>query len=343
MEGLKSVALVGTGAVGSAYVEAYVQLGVPIIGYDVNEERIARLQTRGLPVLHMSQFQDSEAEIILVCVGTPQGENGAIFTEYILSAIKTIGEWIPKRVAHGIYPVVAIRSTMFPGLTLSTMLPALEEASGLVAGTDFGLAHVPETLRETDALTDALNPWIIVIGEYDKRGSQILQEFFLTVMSLGENEPAPIKVSTVQAAEAAKFILNTRNATIISFYNMWALMLASMGITPQEAIDLSVFMGETPLNSWYGTVVGAAYGGACLPKEVAAFLHMADRLQVNASLLEGVHSINEQLKQMAAEGKAMPTTIKGYRRQAAQQLLNAAILAAQQRAADEPKPAEDEI
>lgn len=342
VSGIPNIAIAGTGAVGEAILTVYKKFGFPVKGYDVNEERIQRLQAEGLPVHHMSEFEHSQADIVFVCVGTPQGENGAMHTEYILSALDTIGRWIPSRHAQGRYPVIAIRSTMFPGLCQSTMLPALESASGMAAGTHFGFQHVPEQLRESDREKDAEFPWSIVIGGYDAQGTDILLKFFKAVLTHTGNTEVPIRVTSVFNAEAAKFIMNVRNATRISLTNTWGLMLNQMGESAQEAIDLSVILGEET-NVWYGTVAGAPYGGACLPKEVAMAIYMGKQLGVDVSLLEGVQHVNQTMLDRAAAGEAMRVVIHGYRRKNAKDLLEGAIRAAQELAESSAPPAEDEI
>jgi UDP-glucose 6-dehydrogenase len=172
-------------------------------------------------------------------------------------------------------------------------------------------------LRETDAFHDSLNLWQVVIGELDKRTGDVLEEMFTPV--LGVDKDKLLSRVPVSVAEAAKVLLNSFNATIISYYNMMGLLLNTLDIDAQAAIDLSVRMGEGSLNSWYGTRTGMPYGGKCLPKDVAALLAMARAAQENGldvpmHQLQATQDINDAMLQLANQGKA-PAPIKaGFRR-----------------------------
>src|SRR5204862_5287435 len=74
--------------------------------------------------------------------------------------------------------VVVIRSTIFPGTMRSTVIPALEQSSGMTAGRDFGLCHNPEFLREGSAVKDFYYPPKTVIGEVDAASGDTLATFY---------------------------------------------------------------------------------------------------------------------------------------------------------------------
>ena len=311
------VAVIGTGVVGSGVLKTWVTRGYEVTGFDVNHQTIERLNIEGYDVQHMNQFHTCDAEVLFICISTPQSEDGSIFLDYLMTGIDIIGSWIKSRARSNHYPMIVMRSTMLPNLSQDIILPAFHKASDCIAGKDFGYAHLPEILRETDAFSDSLNIWQVVIGELDKRTGDVLENMFTPV--LGANKQELLSRVPVNVAEAAKIIMNTYNATIISYYNMMGQLLQTLGIDAQLAIDLSVRMGEGSLNSWYGTLAGMPYGGKCLPKDVAALLAMAQDL--NESILptymhqlQATQQVNDEMLLLADKGKVPKPIKSGFRR-----------------------------
>src|SRR5690606_25105297 len=114
---------------------------------------------------HMDDFINCQADMVFICISTPQSEvDGSVYLEYMRAGLKTMGPWLMKRIALGHYPMVVMRSTMLPKLSQCEIIPQLEAHSGMKAGVDFGYAFMPEILRETDANQDEANIWQIVIG-----------------------------------------------------------------------------------------------------------------------------------------------------------------------------------
>ncbi|MEM7797586.1 MAG: NAD(P)-binding domain-containing protein [Chloroflexota bacterium] len=312
------IGVVGTGVVGCGVLKAWVTRGYEVVGFDVNFQTIDRLRLEGYEVYHMQEFaKRCEADLLFVCISTPQSDDGSIYLDYLLSGIDILGPWIDQRVKLGQYPMIVMRSTMLPNLSKNKVIPALEETSGQVAGESFGYAHLPEILRETDALEDSLNIWQVVIGELDRYTGDTLEEMFTPI--LGSRKEKLLTRVPVSVAEASKIIMNTYNATIISYFNMMGELLTSLEIDAQMAIDLSIRMGEGSLNSWYGTLAGMPYGGKCLPKDVAALLAMARQVKehgvdVPMFQLEATQKLNDHMLELSDSGHA-PAPIKaGFRR-----------------------------
>lgn len=103
-----------------------------------------------------------ETDLSIVCVGTPSQANGNLDLRYI----RRISEQIAQALRHkSTFHVVVIRSTVLPGTMREVVIPILEEYSGKRAGTDFGVCHNPEFLREGSAVKDFNSPPKTVIGE----------------------------------------------------------------------------------------------------------------------------------------------------------------------------------
>ncbi len=326
MQGEIKLAIVGTGVVGQGILYAWIKRGYQVAGYDVNPNTIQKLRDNGVDAYDMSEFQQCDADMIFVCISTPRSEvDGSIYLEYMYDGLSKIGNWINHRAKTGNYPMIVMRSTMLPTLSRNGIIPHLEEMSGLTAGQDFGYAHLPEILRETDALDDSENVWQVVIGKLDDTTALTLKQMF--EQELGDASEKLISIVPVEVAEAAKVIVNTLNATIISYFNMMGDFLRELQIDGQKAIDLAVRMGEASLNCWYGTASGYPYGGKCLPKDVAALLAMANERGYNLAQLHATQLINMHLEQRAERGEAPQPIIGGFRRASAKALREGSLAA----------------
>jgi UDP-N-acetyl-D-mannosaminuronate dehydrogenase len=323
------LAVIGCGVVGGGILHTWHERGYRITAYDVNPETIARHRANGIAADSMDNFMNSTADMLFVAIATPQSEvDGSIFLDYMRSGLAVIGPWLKARVEAGHYPMVVMRSTMLPKLSEREIIPRLQEHSGLTAGIDFGYAHMPEILRETDANHDEANIWQVVIGALDERTADTLVK--MLGAELGPERERLMSVVPVDVAEASKVIVNTFNATVISYFNQMWVLLEAMGINAQDAIDLARRMGEGSLNRWYGTAAGFPYGGKCLPKDVAATLALARGEQIDMPQLQGTRDVNDILVDFSEQGR-VPAPVKGgFRRMSASQLREMALQALDQ-------------
>lgn len=326
MKDLIKLAVVGSGVVGQGILHTWHNRGYNITGYDVNPETIVKLRGQGFSAEHMNDFMNSSADMLFIAISTPQSEiDGSIFLDYMRAGLQTIGPWLKKRTDEGHYPMVVMRSTMLPKLSEREIIPKLEAHSGLKAGVHFGYAHMPEILRETDANEDESHIWQVVIGALDERTGQTLAK--MLGPELGLEHEHLMTIVPVDVAEASKIIVNTFNATLISYFNQMGLLLKQLGIDGQQAIDLAVRMGEGSLNFWYGTASGFPYGGKCLPKDVAATLALAAQENIEMPQLAATRTVNDILVDLAKQGEVPQPVKGGFRRMNAPRLRMQALIA----------------
>jgi GDP-mannose 6-dehydrogenase len=329
MEQQPTLAIVGTGVVGQGVLYSWLERGYDVTGYDVDRDTIQKLRDDNVEAFHMDEFYDRcDADMVFVCIATPRSEkDGSIFLDYMIDGLQTLGPWVQKRVHEGHYPHIVMRSTMLPKLSEREILPRLEEYSGCSVKDDFGYAHLPEILRETDAVEDSNNIWQVVIGKVDDPTAEKLYEMFARELrqSVNGDHEKMISVVPVDVAEASKVLVNTFNATVISYYNMMDEFLDELDIDAQEAIDLAVRMGEGKLNRWYGTVAGFPYGGKCLPKDTAAMLAMADDENLPLVQLHATRQVNHHMKDRAENGEVPDAVKDGFRRAPAEMLQESTI------------------
>ena len=218
-----------------------------------------------------------DTDASFVCVGTPSDPSGAVGLKYVKSACADIGAAIA---AKGKFHSVIIRSTIVPGTMNEVCIPALEKASGLVAGKDFGVGYYPEFLRESTAIADYYDPGLIVFGAEDPYTESILKD-------INANMPVPSNVVTLRTAEAVKYASNSWRAVKVTFANEIGNIAKAAGVDGQQVMKL--ICTDTKVNiSPYFMKPGFAFGGSCLPKDVRALMHLASEKGVASPLLDAV-------------------------------------------------------
>lgn len=199
-----------------------------------------------------------QAEVILLCVGTPSQLDGSLNLSFLENVVREVAANLAVASA---FPVIAIRSTVPPG-TLARCEKIVAEATGGVPGEDFGVVLNPEFLREGSALADFENPAYTLIGTDHQQAIEVMTKLYAYLQ-------APLLTTTVGAAEIIKYVNNSFHALKITFANEVGVLCKSYGIDSHEVMDL--VCRDTKLNiSPVYLKPGFAYGGSCLPKDLAA-------------------------------------------------------------------------
>ena len=181
-----------------------------------------------------------------------------------------------------------IKSTVVPGTTQDLVKPILEKESKKKCGSDFGLCMNPEFLRQGSAFEDTIHTDRIVIGEYDKKSGDTLENLYKDFY--GKNTPPTIR-TTLSTAELIKYASNSLLATKISFINTIANICEKIPgadvKTVAPAMGLDKRIGPLFLNA------GLGYGGSCFPKDVKALIAHSKNLGYHLTLLESVENVNK--------------------------------------------------
>jgi nucleotide sugar dehydrogenase len=222
-----------------------------------------------------------QAEMSLVCVGTPSGTRGGADLSYVRRAAADIAAALravspPASGYHG----VVIRSTVPPGTVDEVVAPAL---AGVPAAT--GIAMCPEFLREGTGIADFFGAPLIVAGTADPRAAEVIT----TLFSFLER---PVRVVPVRVAEALKYACNAFHATKVSFANEIARLLRVLGVDAREVMSLVCEDQVLNVSAAY-LRPGFAFGGSCLPKDLRSLLHLARAHGVDLPLLAGTLATNE--------------------------------------------------
>jgi len=305
------ISVIGAGYVGLTTAACLAQLDHDVLCSESDLDKLAKLQNGVLPIFepHLEQVVRltmasgklrfgstieaiEHGQTIFICVGTPPLPNG----DADLSAIEGVARAIAKR-ASG-YKLVVEKSTVpvQTGAQLKKYLAVLG-ANGL----DYDIASNPEFLREGTAVEDFLHPDRIVVGVESPRAERLLREIYEPIVKQSFTCPVhsdcarakdPVfLVTDISSAELIKHASNSLLAMKISFINMVANLCEVVGADVTkvaQGMGLDPRIGPAFLNP------GIGFGGFCLPKDVQAFIRIAEKSGCDFSLLKEVEKINQQ-------------------------------------------------
>ena len=254
---------------------AAIARGVPPFSENGLAERLREALGSGRLRASASCSGAAEADVIFIVVGSPSLPDGSLDVSAVKAASESVAEAI--RGAAG-YRVVAVRSTVLPGTTEGVV------AKALAGCADFGLAMVPEFLREGTALEDFDRPERIVMGCPDARVRGVLEELHAPFS-------CPKVFVDIRTAEMIKYASNAFLASRIALVNETANLCHKMGI------DVDQVMKGVGMDSRIGrgySSAGAGFGGSCLPKDVSALAFHARKEGVDVPVLHAILESNKR-------------------------------------------------
>jgi GDP-mannose 6-dehydrogenase len=296
------VAVFGLGYVGSVTAAALARDGHEVVGVDPAAPKVESIRAGRAPVLEpgldeltarmvregrLRATDDpadalADAELSLLCVGTPSRRDGSLDLRYVRQVAEQIGSKL-SLVAPG--HVVVVRSTVLPGSTREHVIPVVEQAAGRAAGDRWDVAVNPEFLREGVSLEDYDRPSRILVGE---RAPGVGER----VMALYERVTAERFVVPLEVAEAVKYTDNAFHALKIAFANEAARVWSTRGADPARVME--IFASDRKLNASPAYLrPGFAFGGSCLPKDLRALTSAAREANVRIPVLDAVLASNE--------------------------------------------------
>jgi GDP-mannose 6-dehydrogenase len=292
----------GLGYVGTVSAACLAHEGHEVIGVDPEATKVELINTGKAPIIEKDIGQIVErqvatgrlsattgitvavedADLFLICVGTPSLPNGDIDLKYVRRVCEQVGGVLRN---HQGAPAVVLRSTMLPGTMREVVIPILETVSGRRAGVDFGICINPEFLREGSAVHDYFNPSKTVIGELNRASGDL-------AASLYAKMPGTLIRTDIDTAEMAKYADNAWHALKVGFANEIGNICKGLEVDSHRVMD--IFCQDTKLNlSSRYLKPGFAFGGSCLPKDVRALLHRAKSLDLTLPILGSILPSNE--------------------------------------------------
>jgi GDP-mannose 6-dehydrogenase len=299
----QNVVVFGLGYVGCVTAACLASLGHRVSGVDKDENKVASILGGKSPffepglepivaeMVRLGRLTATvdpapvlqEADIALVCVGTPSARNGNLALDQLQRVFTDLQQHISQRRLL----IVAVRSTVFPGTTEELAAPLLRDNPCVRVVSN------PEFLREGVAVRDFREPSLLVVGGDDPEAVRRVAELYATL-------PVEPSLVSLRTAEMIKYCCNAFHALKISFANEVGTMAAQLGISPDEV--MTAFCSDTRLNiSPAYLKPGFAFGGSCLPKDLRALTYRALRMDLKLPLLESILPSNERHLERAVQ------------------------------------------
>src|SRR5579875_951983 len=304
------VSIFGLGYVGSVMAACLAYKGHGVMGVDVNPVKVELVNSGRSPIVEARMEEitaeahrccrlhattDVEAavcqtDISFVCVGTPSQANGKLDLSHMIRVSEQIGSALRrKETPHW----VVIRSTVLPGTTELTVVPAIEAASGRRAGDGFAVVYNPEFMREGSAVADFFEPPYTVLGARQPQDAIPVREIYGWV-------PNRIFETSIRVAELVKYASNAFHAVKVSFANELGTLAKRLDVDAEAVTE--IFTSDTRLNiSPAYLSPGFAFGGSCLPKDVRALSYRARELDLKLPLIESLMPSNQEHIERAVE------------------------------------------
>src|SRR5690348_3204897 len=234
----RRIAVIGLGYVGLPVAVAFARSGVPVVGFDIDQGRIAELtaghdRTREVESSELRQpalaFESdpgklTPADFFIVTVPTPIDPANRPDLRALLSASETVGAVLKRG------DIVVYESTVYPGAIEEDCAPVLERASGLVCGRDFTLGYSPERINPGDR-QHRFETIVKVVSGQDAKTLDVVAAVYGSVVTAGIHRAPSIKV-----AEAAKVIENTQRDLNIAFMNELSAIFHALGIDTNDVL-----------------------------------------------------------------------------------------------------------
>ena len=303
-----NVTIIGTGYVGLVSGACLADVGNSVLCLDSNPEKIQQLSEGRIPifepglepVVHRNRDAGrlrfstdaaaavAHAELQIIAVGTPPGEDGSADLQHVLAAARSVGRHMQG------WKLIATKSTVPVGTADKIRKAVTEELEKRGAQLEFSVVSNPEFLKEGAAVEDFMRPERVILGSEDPRAIALLRQLYAPFQRSHER----IMVMSVRSAELTKYAANSMLATRISFMNEIANLAEALGADIEE---VRRGIGADPRIGYHFLYPGAGFGGSCFPKDVKALQRSAQEAGRPLRLLAAVDQVNEAQKRVLGD------------------------------------------
>jgi UDPglucose 6-dehydrogenase len=287
------LSIVGTGYVGLVTGACFAEVGHQVVCVDNDLKKVALLQAGGIPIYEpgleelvkknvaagrlrfTGEIADGvkNSDVVFIAVPTPPRPDGSVDMSFVERVAREIAGAMTE------YKIVVDKSTV-PVKTGEKVAETIRRYNKHKLDVD--VVSNPEFLREGCAVQDLMQPDRVVIGVANDRPVAKMKEIY-------EPFHAPIIITDINSAELIKHACNSFLALKISYINAIAAICEASGANVEDVahgMGLDKRIGRAFLNA------GLGYGGSCFPKDLSAFVHIADQLGYDFRLLKEVQRIN---------------------------------------------------
>lgn len=304
------IIVMGTGYVGLVHAAVCAETGHHVTAFDINQYKIEdfasgearriehHLTEPGLVALineylHKTLWFSSDletacedADVVFLCLPTPQDVNGSADLMYYDSGVRALAETLARR--ETAKRVLIVNKSTVPIGTLRHLQHVLDEYNV----RNYGLASNPEFLAEGSAVLNARQPDRVVVGCDHHEDFAILRRVYLKFYN---HVRIQYLETTPETAEAVKYVANTLLLSYISFWNGVGAKLGEA--FPNVNIDdlRKGVTSDSRISIW-GSYVSNGAGGSCFGKDIASLIYQMKAKSLKTGMLEAARDINEHQK-----------------------------------------------
>ncbi len=289
-----TIGIVGLGYVGLPLYLRFSQVGFKVVGFDIDQEKIEKLQAGKSYIEHISadlirkaqedgcEFTSdfsraSEADALILCVPTPLDHHREPDLSFVLNTTDALLPYLRDG------QVLALESTTYPGTTDEELLPRVQ-SRGMSVGEDFFLVYSPE--REDPGNASFTTQTIPkVCGGYTQACLEVGVALYSQVID------RVVPVSSTKAAELTKLLENIHRAVNIGLVNEMKIVADRMGIDIHEVIRAAA----TKPFGFVPYYPGPGLGGHCIPIDPFYLTWKAREYGVNTRFIELAGEVNASM------------------------------------------------
>ena len=295
------VSIIGLGYVGLPLAVAAAKSGYTVIGIDLDEDKVNRINQGVSPIADIKNIQIAElvsagslkaksnfnsikdAEVIIICVPTPLLKTKLPDLSYLERAAESIKDHLSEG------SLVILESTVAPGTTRNYLAPLLQPARN-VAETTIDLAFSPERIDPANQYWHIENTPKIVAGltsESRKRTVDFYSKFIDKI----------VECESLEVAETAKLLENSFRLINISFINEISIFCQKLGVD----VNLVIKAAATKPYGFMPFFPSLGVGGHCIPVDPLYLSNKALEIGAPTKLIDLAAQINQEMPQYYVE------------------------------------------
>jgi UDPglucose 6-dehydrogenase len=299
----KKLSLVGLGKLGLCLAACYADVGIDVLGIDI-EERVVDNVNKGISPIQEPKLDEliwrlggknlrattkhaeaiEHSDITIILVATPSNPDGSFSNRHIESSLQSLS--VALKNSNKPYHLFVISSTVMPGSTNEFFIPIIEKFSGRKLNEGFGVVYDPDFVALGNVVNGFKKPDIVVLGESAPECGEKIEELHRFMC---ENNPKISRMSII-SAEIAKVCLNAYITTKITFANSVANLCEKIDGSDVDAITESI--GWDRRISPYYFRGGLSFGGTCFPRDTKAYIALGKKYKVQTQLINSVEEVN---------------------------------------------------
>lgn len=271
MEPKINVGVIGAGFIGGAIIRAF------------SGHQTIHVYDLGKKIGSLNEVVQN-SKVIFVCLPTPQNKDGSCNTDIVQGVLADIDHLLQAN--DWGHPEVVVKSTCEP----TFFRRAAEQYRS------FTLLYSPEFLTARTADLDFINSNRFIIAGF-AHWHDSSYDNLITIDLLRNRFPgAPIYTTSWEEAAMVKYTINNFFVTKISFFNEIHEMCEKLNIDYNRVIGQVLNDGRIARSHFQvpGHDGKFGFGGACFPKDSAAFIKIAEDLGCNADMVKAARKVNER-------------------------------------------------